>query len=226
MKMKKTRMLIATLVCAVMMMGVGYAVWYDSVTLAGTVNTGALDVRFENNQFKPFVPKTYTSSCYATAVFNNLEDEYIKFTFDKFHPGVVGVVDVAVKNVGDFPAKLADVTVDITGDEALKNDIYVQTSYYKADANGFLVWGTFGITPYVPLNQLATTLENALKNYELAPGESIIFGVPEGQESELDLNNDGEKEDCFVFYFDAFSDNDTMDKSITIDMEMDWQIAN
>ena len=31
--MKKTRMLIATLVCAVMLMGVGYAWWTDTITL-------------------------------------------------------------------------------------------------------------------------------------------------------------------------------------------------
>jgi hypothetical protein len=59
----------------------------------------------------------------------------------------------------------------------------------------------------------------------LAPGESIVFGVPEGEESNLDLNNDGVNEECFVFYFDVNSDNDTMDKTITIDLEMDWEIA-
>jgi hypothetical protein len=222
--MKKTKMLLATLVCAVMLMGVGYAAWSDSVTLAGTVNTGELNVRFENTQLKPFVPKTYASG-YATAVFNNLEDDYIQFTFDKFHPGVVGVVDVAVKNVGDFPAKLADATVTITGDEALKDDIYVQALYYKLGANGWPVVGSAGATPYVRLNQLESTLENLLRSFELAPGESIVFGVPEGEESNLDLNNDGVNEECFVFYFDVNSDNDTMDKTITIDLEMDWEIA-
>ncbi|MGI6605853.1 MAG: hypothetical protein ACOX2X_02240 [Peptococcia bacterium] len=137
--MKKTRMLLATLVCAVMLMGVGYAAWSDSVTLAGTVNTGELNVRFENDQFEPFVPTTYASG-YATAVFNKLEEENIEFTFDKLHPGVVGVVDVAVKNAGDFPAKLANATVITTGDEVLKDDIYVQALYYKMGTNGLPVW--------------------------------------------------------------------------------------
>lgn len=222
--MKKTRMLLATLVCAVMLMGVGYAAWSDSVTLAGTVNTGELNVRFENTQFEPFVPTTHASG-YATAVFNKLEKENIEFTFDKLHPGVVGVVDVAVKNVGDFPAKLANATVITTGDEVLKDDIYVQALYYKMGTNGLPVSGTFNATPYVSLDQLETTLENALSAFELAPGESIVFGVPEGEESNLDLNNDGVNEECFVFYFDVNSDNDTMDKTITIDLEMDWEIA-
>ncbi|MGI6605854.1 MAG: hypothetical protein ACOX2X_02245 [Peptococcia bacterium] len=59
----------------------------------------------------------------------------------------------------------------------------------------------------------------------MAPGESIVFGVPEGEESTLDLNNDGVNEECFIFYFDYDSGNETMDKTITIDLEMDWEIA-
>ena len=38
--MKKPKMLVATLVCAVLLMGVGYAWWTDSISINGTVATG------------------------------------------------------------------------------------------------------------------------------------------------------------------------------------------
>lgn len=44
--MRKVKLLIAVLVCSVMMMGVGYAWWQDSITVATTVNTGDLNMEF------------------------------------------------------------------------------------------------------------------------------------------------------------------------------------
>jgi hypothetical protein len=44
--MRKVKLLIAVLVCSVMMMGVGYAWWQDSITVATTANTGDLNMEF------------------------------------------------------------------------------------------------------------------------------------------------------------------------------------
>ncbi|HHZ16649.1 MAG TPA: signal peptide protein, partial [Clostridia bacterium] len=44
--MKKARLLIAVLVCSVMMLGIGYAWWNDTLTVSGTVETGKFDVNF------------------------------------------------------------------------------------------------------------------------------------------------------------------------------------
>lgn len=46
--MRKVKLLIAVLVCSVMMMGVGYAWWQDSITVATTVNTGDLNMEFKD----------------------------------------------------------------------------------------------------------------------------------------------------------------------------------
>jgi hypothetical protein len=44
--MKKVKILIAVLVCSVMMMGVGYAWWNDSIMVATTANTGNMNMEF------------------------------------------------------------------------------------------------------------------------------------------------------------------------------------
>jgi hypothetical protein len=44
--MRKVKLLIAVLVCSVMMMGVGYAWWSDSITMATTAKTGDLNMEF------------------------------------------------------------------------------------------------------------------------------------------------------------------------------------
>jgi hypothetical protein len=44
--MRKVKLLIAVLVCSVMMMGVGYAWWQDSITMATTAKTGDLNMEF------------------------------------------------------------------------------------------------------------------------------------------------------------------------------------
>jgi hypothetical protein len=44
--MRKVKLLIAVLVCSVMMMGVGYAWWQDSITVATTAKTGDMNMEF------------------------------------------------------------------------------------------------------------------------------------------------------------------------------------
>ena len=45
--MKKTKSLALVLVVAIMMMGAGYAYWTEDLTINTTVDTGILDVTFE-----------------------------------------------------------------------------------------------------------------------------------------------------------------------------------
>lgn len=221
--MKKTKLLLVTLVCAVMMMGVGYAWWTDAISLVGTANTGYMDVHYDNTGWLPIA----ATSNYATAEFTNVEDKNITFRFDNLYPGALGVVDVMVKNDSTVPVKLKDATINVTGDQALTDNLLAAAVYYKVDVNGYYVPGTFGSTAYSTIDQLANNLkDSSLKDMILAPGEKIFFGVPDGEEGPYDLNDDGEKEECFIFYVDYNAGNDTQNNSVTFDLGMEWQQVN
>ena len=62
--MRKVKLLIAVLVCSVMMMGVGYAWWQDSITVATTVNTGDLNMEFMDGS------RIIEQSGYITSILN------------------------------------------------------------------------------------------------------------------------------------------------------------
>ncbi len=105
--MRKVKLLIAVLVCSVMMMGVGYAWWSDSITMATTAKTGDLDVDFVKGEVRDKsgknivegeVKKLYT------------KPDYIYCELDKLYPGAEVIVDVTVKNTGDLPVKLKSIT--------------------------------------------------------------------------------------------------------------------
>jgi len=61
--MKKVKILIAVLVCSVMMMGVGYAWWSDSIMVATTANTGNMNMEFADGS------KIHDQSGYITSNF-------------------------------------------------------------------------------------------------------------------------------------------------------------
>lgn len=223
--MKKTKLLLVTLVCAIMMMGVGYAWWTDAISLVGTANTGYMDVHFDNSGWLPVA----STSCYATAEFTNVALKNITFQFNNLYPGALGVVDVLVKNDSTVPVKLKNATINVTGSQALTDNLLAAAVYYKVNANGQFVYGTFGATNVSTIDQLAANLNNSsLKNIVLAPGEAIFFGVPEEEKANApyDLNADGEKEECFIFYVNENAGNDTQNKSVTFDLGMEWQQVN
>ncbi|MGI6533706.1 MAG: SipW-dependent-type signal peptide-containing protein [Peptococcia bacterium] len=72
--MKKSRLLIAVLVCAVMMMGVGYAWWNDVLTVNGTVATGTFDVDFADTSIEKIGAENYLDISV-----NSEQDDVIEF---------------------------------------------------------------------------------------------------------------------------------------------------
>lgn len=121
--MKKTRMLIATLVCTVMLMGVGYAWWTDTITLGGTVATGHMDVIFSQASLSGF-----DSIVGASASLSD-DQKTITCNFDNLYPGAQGVLNTGIINNSSIPVKLSNVNVAFTGDvEQLKDHLLVSLS--------------------------------------------------------------------------------------------------
>ncbi len=223
--MKKTKLLLVTLVCAVMMMGVGYAWWTDAISLVGTANTGNMNVHFENGCWLPAVG----ASWYATASVISAEDKKVTCQFDNLYPNSIGFIDVLVKNDGTIPAKLKNATINVTGDADLKPYLKAYAYYYKVDTAGNYVNNTFGWTDFDTLENLGNSLNNSgLKNIILEPGEAIFFGVPDEEKDNApyDANNDGEKENCFVFYVDGNAPNATQNQSVSFDLGIEWEQYN
>ena len=217
--MKKSKMLIATLVCAVMLMGVGYAWWTDSISLGGTVATGNMDVIWEN--YEPILPLVLTGA-YIDADVDASEDA-IEFTFSNLYPGGFANIDCVAKNESSIPVKLKEARISVDADAELAPYAEVAVLYHKVNKDGWPVLGSFGLTPFVPIADLADTLNGtALKGMILNPGERIVFGVPEGETSPYDLDGDGIGEDCFLFRVNTAAPNDTMETQVDFTLYLDW----
>lgn len=220
--MKKARLLIVTLVCTVMLMGVGYAWWTDSVAIGGTAATGNMDVHFENGIFFPIV----LSSPYVKPSRIIVESRKIACKFDNLYPGAIGNVDFVVKNDSTIPVKLDTAKITVNGDADLKSNLTAFAVFYKVDKNGLPVYPSFDWTDVVLLEQLAGELNEKLKDITLYPGERLFFGVPEDREGPYDLDNNGEKESCIVLCLDPQAPNATQGKSVSFTLTMDWKQFN
>ena len=97
--MKKSRLLIAVLVCAVMMMGVGYAWWNEVLTVNGTVATGTFDVDFVNTSIEEIGEENYLNISV-----NPGQGDRIEFTVGNLYPGAKFNVTSGFKN-GSIPVK-------------------------------------------------------------------------------------------------------------------------
>jgi hypothetical protein len=118
--MKKTRLLIATLVCAVMLMGVGYAWWTDTITLGGTVATGNMDVVFSQADLSGF------DSIAGASALLSADKKTITCNFTNLYPGAQGILNTGITNNSSIPVKLSNVNVAFTGDAAqLKSHLLV-----------------------------------------------------------------------------------------------------
>lgn len=96
--MKKAKLLIAVLVCAVMMMGVGYAWWTDVITIKGTAQTGNMNVVFGSGTVAS------VKSDYVTAtVSRNEAKDVVTCEFGNLYPGASAAVVFEVVNTGTVP---------------------------------------------------------------------------------------------------------------------------
>jgi len=224
--MKKTKMLIATLVCAVMLMGVGYAWWTDSITLGADVNAGHMNVIWDNAGWMPL----YGGSAYVNATIDNETQKNIKFTFGNLYPGAMAFVDAVAKNESTIPVKMSGVTLNTTGNQELLDSIYTTGFYYRTNAQGQFINGSFGSIPYDSLANLDDNLYAAFQDVTLNVGDEIFFGVPEGYEgadyTAVDYDKDGNDDECIIFFVDPNAEEEIEDKDAEITLKFDWKQFN
>lgn len=117
--MRKVKIYALALVLVLGCLGVAYAIWKDELVIAGTVETGDMNVKFMEavlcfeGDFKDIV---------IGSVLISSEDPYdagykktVTVEIDEFYPCVDGVLYLKVQNQGSVPVILEKITYKLTG---------------------------------------------------------------------------------------------------------------
>ncbi|MCM0649314.1 SipW-dependent-type signal peptide-containing protein [Clostridium swellfunianum] len=98
--MKKSRILTAAVVAAMVSLGAGYAAWTDALTINNTVSTGTLDVDFVGGG-------VVWNADNANVAFGTASgsENTATIDLDNLYPGAVATVTLPVKNNGTIPVK-------------------------------------------------------------------------------------------------------------------------
>jgi predicted ribosomally synthesized peptide with SipW-like signal peptide len=134
--MKKTKLIALTLVVAIMLMGAGYAAWTDTLTVNHTVNTGKLDVDFQDLN-KEIFTDNYMSGSVAYPQTNG-EYDTAEVTIEKAYPDSEYTVKLRMKNLSTMPVKLDDVSSWVKGGNAvttITNIVYKINGEIKNENN-------------------------------------------------------------------------------------------
>lgn len=177
--MKKTKILIATLVASVMLIGAGFASWTDALNIKNTVNTGDMKVEFDQNLCFAGDCDTYVN---ATVSFS---PKLIEVTANNLYPGTGFFVNTGVKNTGTIPAKFnnAVVTFDTTATAqaaALKDALVIpKLTVFVFDASNIFN-SSFEIGNNIPISDLQSVLNQKMSGVRLDPGQWCRFGYMVG----------------------------------------------
>jgi len=210
MKMKKARFLLATLVCAVVAMGVGYAWWTDSIGVTETAAAGHMEVIFVDGS------NTNGTSAYVDATITKTDDKTYTCSFTNLYPGAKARVDLKAINSGTIPVKFNNAAITVTGSSDLRDNIDAQVCYCKLDTAGDVVVGSEGGTELVLLKNLQDAIngEADLKALEFATGEYLALGSPTDDDSSILLQVKDNAPDGI--------ENETL----TFDLELNWKQFN
>lgn len=172
--MKRVRFLAVIMVAALMMMGVGYAAWTDTLTLTTTVNTGNFDMQFMQGVENCYVDWSEEDTDIAdnTDFTFDADSDKATITLKNLYPDAKGDIYLKVGNYGTVPAKLDGITVDVSSAGAVGDDFqdhFVLMGAYREAGSGEY---TPAISSYVSLADFCDQMTTALENVELAQTDS------------------------------------------------------
>lgn len=102
--MKKSRILTAAVVAAMVSLGAGYAAWSDALTINNTVSTGTLDVDFVGGSVVYDSNNLSDGEPVALGTASGSENT-ATITLTNVYPGAVATVTLPVKNNGTIPVQ-------------------------------------------------------------------------------------------------------------------------
>jgi len=218
--MKRIKFMLAVLVVAAMAMGAAYAAWSDNVTIAGSVNTGDVNMEWTERQgsfgLHP-LPRIITPGLVTGSIAQN--DTTLTVTVGNLYPGAGKVrFDARMENKGSIPVKFSEAVLNITGGnqdliDALRADVEVY--YYRPWGPWIIKEDLVNVTG-IPFNQLAQVLNNsaALKNKVWEPGDRLYFGDPESEEG------------CIRIWLPADADNATQGQTLEFTLDLQFKQWN
>jgi len=134
--MKRTKLIAAALVIAIMLMGAGYAYWQQDLIINTTVDTGELKLEFLpllDYEF-PDDHGGYDNALCEDDYINvdvDVESEKISFYIENIYPGSGGYLKFRIANTGTVPARVTGLTPVLsagTSEEQLDKFDYVVRS--------------------------------------------------------------------------------------------------
>ncbi len=179
--MKKSRLLIAVLVCAVMMMGVGYAWWNNVLTVNGTVKTGTFDVDFVNTRIEKIGAENYLD----ISVNSEQDDDgvdCINFTVGNLYPGAEFSVTSGFVNNGSIPVKIGKAEIANINSNINSNE-YANAILVDTDNNG-----TYDTT----FSQWVANIVSNLDSVKIASNQTLAGTVNFKVNPELSNNLQGQ----------------------------------
>lgn len=210
--MKGPKIIALVLILSVIIIGVGYAAWTDTVTISNTVSTGELKVIFldaiqyrEKGAYDNINNEKYIDidKNYDDVTKENIKK--INFKVENMYPGCTYYFDALAKNVGTIPVVIENVKVMFSDDssETIKNNLLVYgVINQKGNPNGIII-----PSPGVLLKNLETTLNGLLIGMELKKSDYIIF-------------------DKFKFHLSLTVGNELENQNVEFDIKLNFKQFN
>ena len=214
--MKRTKLLALTLVVAIMMMGAGYALWDDVLTINQTVATGDVDVEWFWNNIGADPNGVFTANVLpAGGNLNRSPDKKAyTVTLENLYPGAEARWTGSMMNMGSLPVKFVSLDVE-EGPDALNItdylEVYYDTRYYDGTT-----WSGYNVQNWIPFDQFeaAMNADSVLKGYILKTNDRIQFG----DESDIEPN-------CIKIRLKTDAPESLMNYTFTFDMMFTFQQA-
>jgi hypothetical protein len=130
--MKGSLALLVAVVLALGTIGVGYAVWTDSIRVHGNVQTGILDWYFSDFGVNSAGSATITPSALPT--------DDLTITVTNTYPGWDGIMTFREKNMGTLPLRFDSFQIVVDSQDDSLWDYYTLAFY---DPNGIINYGPY-----------------------------------------------------------------------------------
>lgn len=232
--MKKIRILALALVVAAMMMGVGYAQWTDTMVINNTVQTGELNVKFDEGTFYGIKYPDACAAQYAkaSAQIDEKDPHTMTVNLNGLYPDSWVAFKVKGINAGTIPAKLDNIDVQFSGAKELLPYLTYETriafdpdgknnNIKSFDLSGNLAGFGDDFNKYIKKDK-------ALQAMQLEPNNMGAFymGVPK--------NGLGSKCDCcgdipdgyIIIRFDKSAPNELKNKTLTFTLTINFKQFN
>ncbi|MCT4593281.1 MAG: hypothetical protein N4A57_03275 [Anaeromicrobium sp.] len=217
--MKKTKFLAIIMTLALMLTGVGYAYWSDTITSETTVKTG----KFEVNILKDSAVARVIDDQVVTMAEPKIKGKTVAFEINNMYPGAFFNTGFKIVNDGDIPAKIKNIDVEVTGDK-LSPYLNVDSGLWSKDEKGnpkFIRLFTGTLADF----ESGLALNEEAKNLVLKPGEFVEIASMDNQDElqkglyvTMDKkapDNETERKKAKIkmtFNFTQFNDDGSLDK--------------